>query len=212
MHAKFSRTWLPRALSAWSRPRCRADARLAPQRPTPGLFGSAPRGDQTFDISASLIGAYEDNVVPGTEPGAGSLDGTAQEGGSYNGLTTGVTLREAVPAGVDWCLGWLSASSLPRGITILSAEHYVAAAGLAVQLNENAHQRHPTTALLAVLFDREWSAAVRARAGGVAGEQPRHRGDPSRSPFVRLERRSGAVGRSTSGTRVRCEPRTPSSS
>jgi hypothetical protein len=61
---------------------------VSPQRPTGGLFGSGRSGNQTFDISALLVGAFEDNVVPGTDSGAEILDGISQPGGSYNGLST----------------------------------------------------------------------------------------------------------------------------
>src|SRR5215510_353246 len=67
------------------------------QRAARGLFGgpeASPNSPQQLDITASLFGAYDDDV---TADAGGGLAGTAAGlGGVYSGLTTGLSYNRRI--------------------------------------------------------------------------------------------------------------------
>lgn len=105
----------------------------SPQRPTQGLFGSAPRGNQTLDVSASVVGAYEDNVVPGSESGAGGLDDITQESAAYNGVNTTVTYAKQSRRVAVSLAGGSSIRYYPA-LSDVAGMYHGAAGGFAFQL------------------------------------------------------------------------------
>src|SRR5262245_42287365 len=62
------------------------------RRPYRGLFGSPgdPQTPQSLILSASLFGAYDDNVASGLLEGSNNIDPRLQESGTYSGANVGL--------------------------------------------------------------------------------------------------------------------------